>query len=610
MQIDLAVEYLKWVIEKDFTHKNYKRVCELAVKYKAYYTGEGLNDYLQQIVTRETKEEFDQRCLLTKHITPSILNSTKLPFAKAARKRPTVRKIDFKSDADTKKTEVELFMSKFNGKRTLEQYLEEFLIEYNYIDPNAFLIVEFEPNDETQKVNPYPFIATSEQSIDFNYKNGIIDYLIVRLPIKYTEDNISKDGFKWTMYNGNETIVIQTVPKDEILPGYEYINITGKSEKLSFKIYDVKAKNDIDLLPSAIRFGFIKDPVTFYETYVSVGHSVMPYLEKTLKINSELDQSTAMTAFPQRFKYTSKCTNPDCHNGILVTKGENCPVCQGTGRQLAHSGTQQVETFILPENPADIFDLEKILVYKMPPIELLEFQNNFIKQLKIDCHTAMFNADIFSKTEVTATATEKILETDNMNDALFPFTRQYSNLWEHCVYFIAAYTDNAKKNDELTIQHQFPFDLKMKGLTELMTDLKTAYDSNATKSTISAIEDDINEILYSDRPEELKKIKIQSYFNPFKGYSPDDIKYIISSGLSSKFDQILYANFYNIFSELERENTNPWIYDLELTKIYEKLKTKISDKITQIESEQPKQLNNQWYGQEKTNQVNKESDAE
>ena len=117
---------------------------------------------------------------------------------------------------------------------------------------------------------------------------------------------------------------------------------------------------------------------------------------------------------------------------------------------------------------------------------------------------------------VSTTATEKILETDNLNDTLYPFARNYSATWEFVVYDIATFTD---LYEGLTLQHKFPNDFKFKSLTELMEELQMAKNAGASTSTIAAIEDDINEILYSDRPEALKEMRIKNQINPFRGYS-------------------------------------------------------------------------------------------
>lgn len=593
MNAELAPDYLKLVVEKGIRHQNYKRVCTLADDYFAYYTGEGLNAKLQHVTSTETYEEFVQRCLLTKHITKSVLNSTKIPFNKALRKKPEFNKIDFITKGKEKSiAEINDYLEKFNGTKSLDKYLEILFIEFNYQDPNAWLIVEFEPNDPTRKAQPYPFIVTSKEAIDFRYKNGILDYLIIMLPIKYIDNKEERDGFKWTMYNGNETIVIQNVASNYTIKGKEELFSIEKN-KYTIETFEVKADSDPELNPAAMRFGYIEDPQTQYNTFLSIFDCSMPYLEKTLKVNSELDQSMAMVAFPQRFGYQPRCTADGCHKGNLPD-GSQCSSCKGTGTVQSHSGVQQIQYLPLPDNKEEMIDLNGLLISKGTDIELLTFDKEYINQLKIDIHTTIFNVDLISKNEVSTTATEQLLNRDNMNDTLLPFARHYSELRSMCVYFIAVYTDNVGRiengNPDIIITHKFPYDFKLKTLSELMADLKTAYDSKASTATITAIEDDINEILYFDRPDELKKIRTINKYNPFRGNTPDEVKLLIASNLVSKFDQVLYSNLSNIFSELERDNQEPWIYDLSETKIYDLIKAKVDERISILDSEKPKEV--------------------
>lgn len=580
-----AIQYLEKVIGEKLLLKHYARRVALAKEYFEYYTG-NLDAKLKRMLTRETEEEFANRVSLTSHITGAVINSVKMPFYKAARKRPMVKNIDFLSEEAKKRTEdMEVFINSFNGDKSLDQYLEIMLTEYNFIDPNAFLIVEFQPNTETEKAKPYPFIATSEQVIDYEFINGILDYLIIRLPIKFIQKEVETEGFKYTMYNGNETIVYEQV--DIEYQGADKVVIDNKAYTQA--IYQVRAEGDPDLIPAAKQFGYIMDPQTNFETYLSVFDCALPYLKKTLKINSENDQSMAMMAFPQRFMFEPPCVNEGCNKGQLPD-GKRCPVCEGSGTIQVHKGAQDIISLALPKSPEEMVDLEKMLVYKMPPIELLKYQREFIQELKNEVHSSIFNADVFTKSEVAnpVTATEKILDYDNLNDTLYGFTRQYSQVWQMVVYFIGVFTENIKQGDEVTIEHKFPFDLKMKSMNDLMVELKAAQDSNASIATIAAIEDDINEILYSDRPDELQRIRVQNDFNPFRGYQPEDIKYLISSGYVTKFNKILYSNYADIWNTLEREHLDPWIYDMDEQKIFDLLTEKVNAIIATIDKETPK----------------------
>jgi DNA-binding XRE family transcriptional regulator len=312
---------------------------------------------------------------------------------------------------------------------------------------------------------------------------------------------------------------------------------------------------------------------------------VLAYLEKTLKIDSELDLSTSMCAFEQRYAYVSPCRNPACKEGHLIDGVTICPTCNGTGEQPFHRGTMDIITLTLPKDPTEIIDLEKLSASKGPKIELLDFQKEYIEYLKKSVHAMMFNADLFTRAEVSVTATEKILETDNMNDTLFPFTRQYASLWEFTVKDIATFTD---LGNGLLVQYKFPFDLKMKGLSDLMTELKLAKDAGASTSTIAAIEDDINEILYSDRPDALKEMRIKNLINPFRGYSEADIRFIVAQNNIPIYNRTLWENFESIFQDLEQESQTQktWLFDLAYEEIVKRVRLKTAEYITLISGEQ------------------------
>lgn len=577
---------LKRIIKDDVRHRDYKRVCDIADEYYKMVSGDGITDLLQQIVAREPPDEFAQRKAITNSIIPPTLASTKLPFQKAVRKRPKVRKIDWENEpnVENRKSGLEAFIKGYYGDASLEKFFEYAFVDYNYIDPNAFLITEFDRFDANkEKARPYPFIATSVQAIMYEFKNNLLQYLVVKLPITIRDkENKEVEGSKFTMYLGEETIQVTEITDTSML-GFaieeERAEIRGKHYRIDYFIpKGVK-------IP-ARRFGYKYDAQTQGRTFVSCFHDVIPYLNKTLKIDSELDLSTAMTAFPQRFRYVNAC--PDCNHGTKLD-GSICGHCGGTGKEPIHSSTMDIVTFDLPRTKEEMFDLDKMLIYKSPPIELLTFQQQYISELRASVFLMMFNKELMTRNELSSTATEVRITEDNVNDTLRPFAQALSTMWEFVVEDIATFTDNGKG---LILQHQYPEDFKFKTQAELMDELKRAKDAGASSSTITAIEDDINEMLYADRPEELKIIRIKNDYNPFRGKDEESARLAISQGLTTQYNAVLWANLESIFNELELESiTGQWIYDLADDVIAEKVKDKCLEYIEQMDEKEAPVLN-------------------
>ena len=562
------------IVKDEVKHKDYDRVVELAGTYYKMVTGDGLSDLLRQVTSRESDVEFEMRKLLTNSIIPPTLSSTKLPFQKVVRKQPLVRKIDWETGTiEEKKAELEKSIQVYWGDSSLEKYLEYAFVDYNYIDPNAFIITEFDEFDaKKEKAKPYPFLATSSQAIMFEIKNNILEYLVIQLPVKFKRDDIDVDGFSYTMYLGADTIKLTEV--GEKVPEFEYVEINEKIYKL--ELFNPKAKK----VP-ARRVGFRRDAQTQGRTFVSCFHDVIPYLNKTLKIDSELDLSAALTAFPQRIMYVGSCKA--CNKG-KQPNGDDCPVCNGTGKEPFHNSAMDVITLDMPRDPQDIISLDQILVYKSPPVELLTFQKDYINELRASVYMMMFNKELYSKAEVAATATEKVIEIDNMNDTLNPFARSLSSMWEHVVDDIATFTD---KGQDIILEHIYPTDFKFKNLSGLMAELKAAKDADASTSTIAAIEDDINELLYADRPDELKIIRIKNSVNPFRGYSEENVRLLLSQKLTTEDNAILWSNLEGIFNDLEQEHITPWLYDMSYDKILALVDGKVAEYKQQMKSEVP-----------------------
>lgn len=581
MGYDEVLEYFKNFLVKGEKHRNYEHTVKLAQLYRKLVTGVDIDELLQRILTRESEEMFEQRKRITKHIIPSILNSLKMPFCKVCRTQPLVKKVDWdekkttKENAEKKAVELSEYIEKYWGGKDVTKFLEWALVDYAMVDPNAFVVTDFDAFDNRiEKAKPYPVIIPSEQVVDYKYKNNLLQYLSVQKEVKFIEGEEQKIGKQFIIFQGQNTYQFTQVSvRDEW-------EIQHEEEYYKLEIFEPKSDKE-----PAYRLGYIMDLATDGDTVVSIYHFAIPLLEKTLKINSELDLSTSMVAFPQRFAYAQRCSNQGCNRGTMPD-GSICEACDGTGLAQRHGSTADVIELPMPNNPDDMFDLSKLLHYAMPPIDLLRFQDNYIEKLKAWIYSTVFNSDIFTRSEISETATAKLLESDNMNDTLYPFAVDYSNKWELTVMLIATFTD---LGDGIIVDHKFPHNFGFRTLDNLMTDLSTAIQSGASSATIAAIEDDINERLYIDRPDELNKIRIKNQFNPFRGYDSQRIAFVIGTGRTTRYNEILYLNIESIFQKLEKES-DTWVYDLPLVKIDELVSKEVERIIGEIDNERPERL--------------------
>ena len=103
------------------------------------------------------------------------------------------------------------------------------------------------------------------------------------------------------------------------------------------------------------------------------------------------------------------------------------------------------------------------------------------------------------------------------------------------------------------VYHQFPKDLKLKGIEQLLTEAKLASESGLSQHAINAINVDVLEVLYSDDADTLLKIKTKDKFHPFSGKTETEIQSLLMGGDILPYYKTLYTYFDVIFDEIDNE---------------------------------------------------------
>lgn len=539
------------IVEKKYRHPDYERTVELANKYRAFITGEGLDPYLQRFVPTEPDDLFQQRVRITKHIVSGVCKNLIDVAFKVPRSNSITKVIGYVKDKEEQRLDLIKTLSKFNGDEgNHDDYMGKQFIELSYIDPNAFLIIEWPKTDGKNLAQPYPLEMLSESVLDLKYDKKVLQYLICSTDIGYVS-YLKDRSVIFTKVNpeliGGEPIETTDTYKVVVIGQIKYL-IT--SPQNVYQITETIPHN-FGFVP-AVRVGYYSDLVT-RTSYVNPIHYAFPTLEKTLKLNSEFDLTAALVAHPQKIQYVrEKCDYDGCYEGKLKD-GTTCPQCKGTGIGDISTSVQHVLTIPFPKDKDEFYPLDQLMVYKSPDVSILEWQEKAIDRLTEKCRSIVFNTDIFDRAEIADTATGKNIDLQNVYDSLYAFALKFSRVWE---FIVETSAKIIQRDKGLVCLFSFSKDFKMKSIDQLIADLGAANTANAGPAITSHITNDIMRIIYEDAPESLKRFETREFYNPFSGKTPNEILMLLgSSTLTTQYNKILYVHLNDIFDTLEVEQS-------------------------------------------------------
>jgi len=562
-------------------HEHYKKVCDLAEKYEAFIINEPnskgeypLNKYLKQFVRREDEDLFEQRKNITKQYTPSICAQIMRPFNKVTRSNRVIKLIDHKETEKVKAIEEKV--KDFYGEADndgVEQFLNERFKTLTFTDPNAWILTSFKPFDSAKETpQTFPHEYSCSEVVKFQIENNKTLWVLIKLKYNYTtKDDKIKEATRLLFYDSDNAYEYKELPKDiKEKPSGDNVKFWKQDKKKTeYAVYTYNHKSERVPL---MRVGYVPDKSTKGKTFVNPFHyEALPLLEQFVKVSSELQLGITLHVFPQKISYVDQCDAKGCANGVMLD-GKDCEVCQGTGKKH-HTTAADIKEIPMPKRMEDLVDASKLAAYIPFPGNVMEFLDKYADKMEKKIMRMVFNSESLVQTQFN-TATEAEIDMDSIYDTLHPFGEKYSEFWMFIVNLQVLYLgiENA------TIWHKFPTDLKLKSTKQLLEELKSANESNAPSYVRESINNDIMDIIYADDQTELSKLRIKNRHFPFPGKSDFEIQNIILNNLATKFKQVLYANFDNIFDEIESQNDK--FYQLAFTKQKELVKTEV-DKILQ-----------------------------
>lgn len=565
LSVEQAIKRLCLTVKNEVVHEDYERVTHLAREYKKLITGEGIATMLRQVIRREDKEAFKQRLEITETVLPAISEKIMSPFNKVGRMDNVTKTIEFVGDTDSRKIrELNTVLGSFWGDQNLDAYMDTRFIELSFVDPNAFLLVEFDSFDaDKEKAQPYPVEVASKDVLDYEYENNTLKWVLFRRQyLREVKDNYTKEtkwveDYKYYLYLENYQVEIIQLDRLAVAEYKEIPLLENGDVALNTFTYGidkdhqylVNIYNQNSDMVQGIRVGYKRDLVTDGRTCVSPFQPAVNRMKKTLKTGSEFDLTMTLHAFPQKSQYVKRCDGEDnvrCKNGYR-DDGAMCGSCKGSGYQIQTSA-QDIVLLPIPKDPTMMHDLSKLTHYSGPDIQLAEFQEGYLRRLEADAIKDVFSSDTFNRDTVANTATEVVVEMQSVYDTLFPFAQKFSMVYEKMVSLSAVFTDNL---DGLMVIHRFPKDFKLKSLDALLRDLKSAVESGAPSFVRNEISNDIAEKIWTDNPDRFARHMVKQEHLPFAGKTHEEIIYIQAQGNASEKDIILWSNFDSIVREIE-----------------------------------------------------------
>lgn len=576
------------IIKEDRPHKDYKRTVEEAKWCHGTMTGD--RGYEAVVSYREnlTEEEKKKVIKVYNSRTPEVAYGVEKIFNEVHRSDNVVDEIRYPKDSAPEIEEkLKSVLAEFKEAESFKEYLEEQLKFFTFHDPNAWLVFSFSLNSKGEQ-EIWPLEVPAAEAFNFERKRGTVQYFVLRKDIQYRkakragsgieerqimeEAKDKKDpyslieyvsGFKYVLFAAGVTIEFRHIPADAIysIPeGFQEVRlpIIREGREVEALFLYIEYPNNLERCPAAC-FGYFKDPVTRKRTFVSALYPARTIIQDLEIRKAEYDLSHACHGFFKEFIYVPGCKQ--CggsgkiagepirgENGERYVTDRDCPNCKGTGK-LRHTSSMDVIEVKLPPDVKEIIPLQNLIYYAQIPEHLFRIQKEDWIEAKDDVRAAIFSRQIFDREAVAATATENKLNWRAAYNALQPYAKQYSKLYQWGVKMI-AHIYSLDEGGELRVMHAFNPDFRLETVYELLEQRKLGKEVGAPAEVIRHIDLSLMAQQHKGEADFLKIQVAKEQFKPFRDKSETERTLLIGSLAKSHPLYIAWLYFEDIMTEI------------------------------------------------------------
>jgi hypothetical protein len=547
-------------------HLHYKHNVELASLYHKYMTGDNQDELIISYKTRETDEQKKQRIHITNSRTRYVCNKVYTQFDQVSRNDDTIEQVLWDGKVDeTKFSDLEKRFEGFSDRQDLSSYLYEAMQYYAFYDPNAFLVTEFETLDD--EIFTYPLEVRSHEAVNFEYHRGELQWLVVEHKIDIQDEKYDvaknplkgpekKKGSRFILYAPDIAIEMRQLGKFDPLPeGYDSVVVQTKDGGKTTFAYRVFETNSVEC--PAIQVGYIRDPATNRETFVSPLYPAEEILRDLINTKSEYDLSRALHGFIQKYAYAMNCDYKDDRDGVRVwcqggtlNTGNECPRCKGAGLIL-HKTVQDVILVRVPDGKEEHIPLDDFVHYVEIPQHIIDMQKKDLLDLEKAVSFAIFNTQVFDREEVMSTATEIRANLTNLYNVLYKYDLNVSRVWQHFVNLTAIHLG---LSDNIMISRLPSSDYHLETLTELFLMRKEAETASATPSAIHSIDRKIAKKQNMDDPASEAWAHMTWLHGPYRDKNENEVLFLLSSSAPDDRLARLYKSYEEVIDTIREEN--------------------------------------------------------
>lgn len=440
---------------------------------------------------------------------------------------------------------------------TVFNYFDQIVLQQKAIDPNGVLgvhIPQYPLNinddgsvsiDPTERVSPLPVVYSSKEVVDFVEDHYLIIWSKEKVKVKVTENKYQKIGNIFEVWDTDSF--------------YKIVQV-GNYTDFKFEVYHIYSHN-LGYLPAQKLKGspYFYDNKVIYKSYY---YPAVPNLNRALYLFSNLDISYVTQMYPQKYRFVSQCTNPECDNGRVrvadIYNGDNdvlyetCKTCNGSGTHQGPMGEYQIT--IPSTNNA--YDNDNIASLPTPPFGYIAPPSDPLNSVKeraeylIRMAFANINIDITDKPN-GQTATEKRIDKDELLNFITGFSREFYALLKFTYDTIGEmrWGDSYK---EVIVNEPRIFDIRT--ADDLMAELKEIGDIDLPPSIRATLVKDLIKKMFADNETIIKSLPLMEFVDGLLGLSNEQIRTDVAAGRTEPYEKLIHDRFIYLVTQSVSEN--------------------------------------------------------